>query len=138
MNHDFESWRAAINATPDDATLLLVFADWLDENGFADAAGWRELGERRVKLWHAAGDDSWTIWRAGRMPGVPKESHIESEWFDAVKPVKVVFPCAYFGWHTGRDSKATGAFTLLAALAKAWCRRKFLSPNGLHAGAPAS
>lgn len=37
----------AINAAPDDFNLRLVYADWLEERGDANAAGWRWSAEHR-------------------------------------------------------------------------------------------
>ena len=46
MDRDEQQWADAIEASPEDFVLYSVFADWLEEQGRADAAyGWRKLAK---------------------------------------------------------------------------------------------
>lgn len=46
---DEAAFHAAIDAAPDDATLRLVFADWLEERGDPRAEGYRVLATRGLR-----------------------------------------------------------------------------------------
>lgn len=61
-----ESLYAAINANPDDPSLLLLYADFLAERG-EDDRGWRWLGERGkvpddIEGWNTYSNFEWTFW----------------------------------------------------------------------------
>jgi uncharacterized protein (TIGR02996 family) len=57
---DEEPFHAALDAKPDDSTLRLVFADWLEERGDPRAQGYRALG--LLGKWPENYGDEWDYW----------------------------------------------------------------------------
>ena len=65
---DEAAFRAAILAAPDDATVRLAFADWLEDRSDPRAAYGRPNGSFCERQVEKAPEHSETIWERGR-PG---------------------------------------------------------------------
>ncbi len=59
-----DDFRRELNANPANTDTLLVFADWLDENGGKWADGYRAIGVRRLWPWFYSGSQCWGWWDA--------------------------------------------------------------------------
>lgn len=66
-----EDFISAINTSPHDAEMWLVYADWLEEAGDKSAVGWRRLVEQNRVLRSVDPENSWFVGESGsyQLPG---------------------------------------------------------------------
>jgi uncharacterized protein (TIGR02996 family) len=77
---DRDAFEAALDADPDDWSLRLVYADWLDENGDADLARcqrWMAANRKRPvcrppAFLHVADGWDWSLGNESLMYGIPR------------------------------------------------------------------
>lgn len=72
-------WVAALDAAPGDATLRLVYADWLDDRGGC-GDGWRALGVTGLTPYHNQRD--WPFGNAAPEGGRRQDANCYEWWLE--------------------------------------------------------
>ena len=77
-----DDFQAALDREPDNHTLRMIFADWLQERDDPRAEGYRALGvsKQRPCIWIGARFGYWI-----RRNGFNTAAVLPSDWFDAMK-----------------------------------------------------
>lgn len=88
MREELESLLAALEASPEDWTLMRVVADWHEDQGDLVAAqAWRWLAQERKRPYRAFGNENQYHWYDGPKqlnPKVDPESNLTTALFEAL------------------------------------------------------
>ena len=82
MFHAEADFQKALDASPEESTIRLVFADWLEENGDPRAEGYRALGVNGWRAHHWDGN-YWLSRKDndGKITDCQPFELIDSDWF---------------------------------------------------------
>ena len=80
MSNEKAAFQDALDASPDDHTVKLVFADWLEEHDDPRAEGYRALGMLRKTPWWFVGSQNYGWFSETNAPFLGAEHLLPDDW----------------------------------------------------------
>lgn len=106
-----DEFQARLDAEPDNHTVRLVFADWLDDRSDPRADGYRALGSLQLWPWYFRDSRDWGWWSKENWPDIDKpQSTLPDDWYEVMR----IYDCVGLKRAEAENAAAMG-FTRLPA-----------------------